>query len=246
MEKVVRTRAEVSDGARFIGISFLYLFGALLLTAAVIFGTSLALEALYVSNPEAATPVILGIFIGASILEFITVFVMHLVVLRRNKSILVPYIIYSVLNGLFLGALAIFLKAYGGFENPYYLYAVAFGITAVMFALMGVAGLLMGRRARVIGLIGVCFLIGAFLFGIANWIWFMIFGGLDTMFLIVSAISTIGVLLITVWDVARIKVIADEGQGSNNMALYCSFTLYVDFIYIFMRILAFIIRFSRR
>ena len=115
-----------------------------------------------------------------------------------------------------------------------------------MFALMGLAGILLGRRARIIGLIGISFLIGAALFGLANWIWFMIFGAIDWMFMIVSAISTIGVLLITVWDVARIKVIAENGTGSNNLALYCSFTLYVDFIYIFMRVLSLIIRFSRR
>lgn len=246
MDRVVRNRVDVSEGTKFIGVTFLYLFVAILFTAGIMFLTSFGLNSLWMASPEASTSLILGIFIGTSIVEIVTVFVMQFAILRKGRSPLGAYIAYAVCNGLFLGALATFLNVFGGFENPYYLYATAFGITAVMFALMGLAGILLGRRARIIGLIGISFLIGAALFGLANWIWFMIFGAIDWMFMIVSAISTIGVLLITVWDVARIKVIAENGTGSNNLALYCSFTLYVDFIYIFMRVLSLIIRFSRR
>jgi len=47
-------------------------------------------------------------------------------------------------------------------------------------------------------------------------------------------------MLITIFDVWRVKKIAQRGEQTNNVALFCAFNLYVDFIYIFIRVLSFV------
>ena len=49
-------------------------------------------------------------------------------------------------------------------------------------------------------------------------------------------------LLITIFDINRVKRIADSGEQSNKTAVLCAFNLYVDFIYIFIRILSIVVR----
>ena len=64
------------------------------------------------------------------------------------------------------------------------------------------------------------------------------------MYWIVSLGMFAAVMFITMFDIWNIKRICQTGELSNNLALYCAFTLYVDFIYIFVRILTILARFS--
>jgi FtsH-binding integral membrane protein len=48
------------------------------------------------------------------------------------------------------------------------------------------------------------------------------------------------ILLITAVDVYRIKQTSELGMMSENLAIFFAFQIYYDFIYIFIRILAFI------
>ena len=44
-------------------------------------------------------------------------------------------------------------------------------------------------------------------------------------------------LLIVGFEANKMGKIVERGQGNNNLALYCAFSLYTDFIALFMRIL---------
>ena len=58
---------------------------------------------------------------------------------------------------------------------------------------------------------------------------------------IVSFALFAAMMFITIFDIWNIKKICEKGEMSTNLELYCAFTLYVDFIYILIRVLYFLI-----
>ena len=64
----------------------------------------------------------------------------------------------------------------------------------------------------------------------------------DGDYLVFSLVSLLAMLFITAFDFYRVKKIASKGEQSNDLALYCAFNLYVDFIYILIRILSILAR----
>ncbi|MDD3841246.1 MAG: hypothetical protein PHI75_00800, partial [Bacilli bacterium] len=62
------------------------------------------------------------------------------------------------------------------------------------------------------------------------------------MYVLIDGAIFVAMLLITMYDVWRIQQIANRGGESNNLALYCAFSLYVDFMYILMRLIFILIR----
>ena len=163
-------------------------------------------------------------FVGLIIMSFVVPMVVH----RGRHSILVPSIIYSVLMGAALSTLAIFI--------PWYLLGVTFGITAVIFGLLSLIALLSKGRLNGLAIVAIGLISGAMLISLFLWI-LMLFIDVTWLFWVVSLAVFAGMMLITIWDVARIKKIAEEGAMSNNLSLYCAYILYNDFIYIFLRVL---------
>ena len=93
-----------------------------------------------------------------------------------------------------------------------------------------------------LGVIGIGLLIGAALIGLVGWIFILtgFLGAYMHLYWIVSFISFAAIMFITIWDMWRIKKIAEAGEMNDNLALFCAFTLYVDFIYLFLRVLRFV------
>ena len=64
--------------------------------------------------------------------------------------------------------------------------------------------------------------------------------------ILLTALVSLGyfvfVILITTVDLYRIRSIAARGEASSNLALVCAFSLYTDFVYIFIRLLYFLVR----
>ena len=83
-------------------------------------------------------------------------------------------------------------------------------------------------------------LIGSIFLSLINW-----FIGSDQLGWIVTFASFGAIMLITAFDVWRIRRISESGQASKNLALYCAFNIYIDFIYMFMRIAMILSRVSR-
>lgn len=231
---------KLTSSKSFYGKVFLYIGLGLVITFAVAFG----LGALFTNligagsldiaedTAAAAFTAYLAILISASVLELVSV-IWIMIAFRRGKAALVPFIIYSVVMGIFISSFTMFL--------PFWTIATSFGITALVFAAMGLSSYLLGDKAKWFGVVGIGLLFGAMLVSLFVWLTYLISGGnieLTRISAILSIVTLLAMLLITIFDFYRMNKIAASGMGNNNLALYCAFNLYVDFIYIFIRILA--------
>ena len=218
---------------------FGYMFAGLLITTIVMFGLSALYTHLFsvgngfidseidFSNNVAVLSLLIAMivsFIGLIVLSFVVPSMLH----RGKHSILVPSILYSVLMGVALSTLAIFI--------PWYLLGVTFGITAVIFGLLALIALLSRGRLNGLLIVGMGLILGAALISLFLWI-LTFFIEVTWLFWVVSLAVFAGMMFITIWDVARIKNIAQEGEMNNNLSLYCAYILYNDFIHIFIRVL---------
>ena len=214
---------------------FLYMFMFILVTAVTAFGVGAGLFYGFVvpQNPQLDV-IYLGLVISSAVLLIIDSIVINFIFLRGKHNVLVPALIYSVLVGILFSGLTIFID--------WSLLGMAFGITALIFLLMSLIafttksnlspllivafGILMG-----VGLLALTSWIFAFINGtVFNGLWFAIEVGIFAFIMIVA--------LVDLW---RLKKIAEAGQMSENLALYCAFTMYTDFISVFIRVLYFLL-----
>ena len=152
------------------------------------------------------------------------------VAIRKNNAILagILYVVYSYLTGM---TLSIIFLAYSMSSI-----ASVFLITAAVFAIMAVYGMITKTDLSSIG--NICFmgLIGIIIAGLVN-VFILHSSGLD------FAISCIGVLIfvgLTAYDVQKIKERAQVATTENTMtlALFGAFELYLDFINLFLKLLS--------
>ena len=232
-----------------IGRVYGYMFLGLLLTAVIAFGVGMAFNlwifgTLNTANIDytienninsqgvmALLVILIIAFIGIIAMSF----VVHMVFFRGRHSVLTPAIIYCSLMGLALSSLVIFV--------PWEILGITFLITAVMFGIMFLISYLTKGSLHFLGVIGIGLFLGA---GILSLIGIVLaltgaLGAYMHLYWIISLVSFAGMMFITIWDMWRIKQIAEQGAMNDNLALYCAFTLYVDFIYLFMRILRFVV-----
>lgn len=237
-----------AEGGYSLAKIFGYMFIGLLITA----GIALGLGAFYryillvdyangIDTNFASTAVIILLvlliasFIGIIVLSF----VVPITVARGKHSVLVPAIIYTVLMGIALSTICIFV--------PWSLLGLTFGITALTFGLMALIALLSKGRLNGLAIAAMGLFAGAGLMCLALWIMMICGVFSEPLYWAISLITFAAVMLITIWDMARIKQIAQKGEMTNNLSLYCAYILYNDFIIIFLRILRFVlIIFARR
>ena len=158
----------------------------------------------------------------------------------RGKSLTVPTYIYCVLMGLILSTLVMFV--------PWPVLGITFAITSGIFGIMFLISYISKGSLNSLGIIGIGLLIGAAILSLIGWI-FMLTGFLGAyihLYWIISLLSFAAIMFITIWDMWRIKKIAEEGAMSDNLVMYCAFILYVDFIYLFLRVLRIVSYFMRR
>ncbi len=201
-----------------LGYGFLYLLD------------STAVDGIYNSNLVAGMLVTL---IVSAIALLVMSFVLPITFARGRHNILVPLIIYVVLMG-------ILLSCFTWLFEPIIL-VEAFGITTLIFGLMALLGFLSKGKVAGLGVVMLGLLIGAGLLSLFNWL-MMLFGGVSETNVMLSWIVSFAIfaflMLMTIWDVARISKIAEQGYNSgNNLIYYCSYILYSDFIAILIRVI---------
>ena len=175
------------------------------------------------------------VLIVSAIVMFAMMIWINISMIAKGKVNLVAYLIYAGVMGIFLSSFSLVL--------PFWEIGVAIGITTIVFGLMALIGFLGGEKIKWFGLIGFGLLIGLSLIGLAAIpIFIFIPGTYAIYYLIFSIVSLLAILFITAFDFYRIKKIAQKGEDSKDLALYCAFNLYVDFIYILIRILSLLAR----
>ena len=237
-----------------IGRVYGYMFIGLLLTAAIAFGVGIIFNLWIFGTINTANidytiennlnaqgvMTLLVILIVSAIALLVMSFVVHIVFLRGKHSVLTPAIIYCSLMGLVLSSLVIFL--------PWEILGITFLITAIMFGVMFLISYISKGSLHFLAVIGIGLFMGA---GILSLIGVVLaltgaLGSYMRLYWIISLITFAAMMFITIWDMWRIKKIAEDGMMNDNLALYCAFTLYVDFIYLYLRVLRFVAYFMSR
>ena len=217
---------------------FGYMFIGLAITAVISLGLAAIFRFVWGINSDAginetlaanAAIVLIVLLIVSAIGLIVLSIVVPITVARGKHSVLVPSIIYSVLMGVMLSTICIFV--------PWSLLGLTFGVTSLVFGLMALIALLSKGRLNGLAIAAMGLFIGAGILSLVLWIMILCGVFISTLYWIVSLATFAAVMLITIWDMARIKAIAQKGEMTTNISLYCAFVLYNDFIYIFLRIL---------
>ena len=230
-----------TSSSKFIGKVFLYTAIALAITAvtAAILGIvfSRAFTQIDYSTFEIDTVLIrpyLYLLIGAIIMYLPLIIWIHIICFRGRGRMDIPFVLYAIVMGVLVSSMTMFV--------PISLTAISFGITCVVFGVLSLIGLTAKRDLSFLGLVALGIFFGAILIALFNFIWSFFFpSSFQTIYWLISFAIFVAMMLITIFDVWRVKRLAQAGEQTNNVALYCAFNLYVDFIYIFIRILRLIV-----
>ena len=238
----------VESGSKFIGMVFLYTFIALAITAVVaavvgaVFSSAICPIDAYtyeVIDFNKLMPYVY-LLIGSMIAYIPIIIWIHVVSFRGRGRLDIPFVIYAIIMGVLISSFTMFV--------PFHLIAISFGLTCLVFGGLSLIALLSKKDLSFLGLVGMGILFGALLVSLFNLIWMLVFPASFNMLYWVVSFAIFGaMMLITIYDVYRVKQIAQRGEHSTNIALYCAFSLYVDFIYLFIRILLIVVQlFGRR
>jgi FtsH-binding integral membrane protein len=217
---------------------FGYMFAGLLITAVVAFGMG-AIFAYWLNiDFETASGALFVVMIASAIVTIILSIVMSFSLRKKSTmAMAVPAVIYAVCIGFLLSSFTIYLD--------WWLLATAFGITSLVFGLMALISLSAKGNMSGLSIVGIGLFVGCGILSLVNLLIMLIAPSIfQPMYWIISLGMFAAVMFITMFDIWNIKRICQTGELSNNLALYCAFTLYVDFIYIFVRILTILARFS--
>ena len=201
----------------------------LLLANSASYDPNSALESLDSNILVAFLAVVFTSAIGLIVMSF----VLPITFAKGKHNILVPLIIYCVLMGILLSLFT--------FIFDWRILVEAFGVTGLIFGVMAFLGYISKGRLAGIGFILLGLLIGAGALCLINWL-MIAFGGMreENIMLswIISLIIFAFLMLVTLYDVNRIKKIAENGaQQDNNLTYYCAFILYSDFVSILIRVI---------
>ncbi|MCR5719047.1 MAG: Bax inhibitor-1 family protein [Lachnospiraceae bacterium] len=203
---------------RVVAKSFLFMVAALIITA---------VSAMAITPMTAYTLVSGGGFFAVIIAELAIVFISNAAI-RKNNAILagILYTVYSILTGI---TFSIIFMAYTAGSI-----ATTFFITASVFAIMAVIGLVTKKDLTSLGSLFMMGLIGVIIASLVN-----LFLGNPMVDMLVSIVAIVIFVGLTAYDTQKIKASAQYSttQSENCLALMGAFQLYLDFINIFLKLL---------
>ena len=208
---------------------FFYMFLGLALTTGVAFGVG-ALLLYKCPDFTVFRNVYLGLMIGSGVTLIIMTFVINLVFLRGKHSILIPALIYCILMGVLLSTFVILL------EGNWWLLGEAFGITAGVFLILTLIAVVSKGNMSPLLMLGFGLIMGSGILILVN-----LLTRSSTLYWVISFAIFAAMMFITIFDIWNIKKITERGEMTTNLELYCAFTLYVDFIYILIRVIYFLL-----
>lgn len=143
------------------------------------------------------------------------------------NSIAVPicYFLYTVAFGVMMSSILWMLDASTAI--------LAFAITGGVMLLMGIMGILVGPKMNSVLMVALTAMFGAMILTLIN-----LFVWNETIYWITSFVIFGVVLLFTAFDFYHVKRIVNNSGNiiGRNLAIYCAYIFYSDFIYIFLRV----------
>lgn len=203
--------------------TFLYMFGVLALSAvaAYVTATTQFLTDFVYGTPYAFFILIIG--------EIALVSAANKAVSKNNATLsAVMLIAYSIVNGMTL-SVVFFVYEIGSIYST-------FIVAAIMFGGMAVVGLVTKKDLTIVGRVGHMLLIGLIIVSIGHLIFFRN-QPMNTVFHALGLTIFIG---LTAYDTQKIKEYSanNSSHSTNVLAMFGALILYLDFINIFLRLLA--------
>lgn len=233
-------RVIAESGTKFTAKVFLYMFIALAITAITTIIGSVVLSQAFIEGSESAGSLITGSVITLAVIYIPLIIWIEISVLRGGKGLVPAFVIYSIMMGLIIAPVVWIFDITGSLG----LVAMAFGITTGTFGIMALISWTTKKDLSGLAVLGIGFAFGSIMIMLISLI--MGLCGLTMAEIMLDALASLGffifVLLISFYDFYNIRRIAARGGTSNNLAMVCAFSLYTDFVYIFIRVLIFIAR----
>lgn len=225
---------------------FGYMFMWLAITTALTFGLAFLFN--YLLGAAASDEAKADIFTIAIIIAVISglgVIVMsivtHVVLFKGKHSIAVPAAIYCSLMGVLMGVLATIITYF--YANGWVILGITFGITTLIFGLMALIGLSAKSKLNGLLIVGIGLMVGLMLLSGVMLIIMLIFPDIYQWWYWILTLGLFAaVMLTTIWDIRNVKTLAEQGALNNNISMYIAFNLYVDFIYILLRVLLIVLK----
>lgn len=163
------------------------------------------------------------------IAEIATAFLATLAI-RKNLALLAGALFsaYCIMNGITLSVI-FFVYELGSIQN-------IFILCAVVFAVMSIYGFTTKRKLTSIGSICIMALLGMIIVSIFN-IFIFNSAGIEVLMNYIGVLIFVG---LTAYDVQRLKnnSLGINAKTENSTSVYFAMTLYLDFINLFLRLLA--------
>lgn len=226
--KVRPSEVTVQSGSKFIGATFLYMAIALLITFAVVGGLGAFLRYALVKESAEDLTTFLYFFIGALVLYIPIMIWVHIAACRQGKTVGPAFFAYSIVMGVLISPIALY---------DLWVLIISFGSTCLAFASMALIAWTTKKNLSSLAVIGLGLLIGGMILALVNLLLSFFWSGFSFIYPLISVIFFVAIILLTIVDLKRVKDIANSGVATKNMAMLCALNLYVDFIYIFLRIL---------
>lgn len=157
----------------------------------------------------------------------------------------IGYVIYTICMGVLLSSVLLTVYVESIYTDVSFLQtmAIAFFATGGCFGLMFLIGFFTKKNLGILIPFIFTLIIGATVISLVNY-----FVGSSIVYWVVDFIMFGAILIITAIDINHAKQIAESGgfTSDNNLAIYCAYMFYVDFINIFIRIVFYILANSRR
>lgn len=169
---------------------------------------------------------ILIITIVCGIIALIDVLLSGYFIFKAKKTAiaLIPFIIFVLAMS---GTLSVFCLFF-----DWYTIGLAFGSTALSFIGVGAIGYLSKGKLHWAFILMSCLMIGAIPLIIVN-----IFTRSPIIYWLIEFAFLLIIYIFIFVDFRMLKEFVESGETSNQVAIYCAFNLYYDFIYVFIYLL---------
>ncbi len=229
--KVKPSSVQASSGSKFLGATLLYLTLALAVTFGVVAIMGGLLNLVIEKGSETALTTFGTLMSVAAIIYIPTLIWVQISAIRNGRTVGPAFFTYSLVMGLLISPLCLVVD--------FVTLLLALGTTCLSFAVMALIAWESKKNLSNLAVIGTGLLLGALIISLFDLVFSLIFT-FDPLYWIVSFAFFIAIILLTIVDLGRVKEIAISGGAGKNVALMCALNLYVDFIYIFIRLLRFI------
>ena len=204
---------------------FGWMFFAILLTAITSFGLPYLLVSLDV--PELYYAFLIGGLIAVLVLTFVGRWIM--VSTKSPVIAVLIFSLYSISMGVWISPLILMYDIS--------VIGLSLLVTSIIFGVMAIYGTVTKKDLTGFGNVMFMILIGALIISIIN-----IFIANSIIDWVLSYVLLAVYIGFIAYDVQNVKKLAESGRLTNNISLLMALNLYIDFVYIFIRLLSIINR----